>query len=83
MPRWRRWGSCPMTIKLIPHEVILVDEIPKCDFCDDPGPYDFKSDVGPWAHGCGKHWRRHGAYSELGTGKGQLWVTEDQLDATE
>jgi hypothetical protein len=69
-------------IKLIPHEVILVVSIPACNFCHDgtPGPYDFKTVMGPWANGCYEHYRYHAAFSTLGEGKGQLWVTADQVD---
>lgn len=77
-------------VKLIPHEVILVGSIPECDFCrmapDDvlgevkPGPYDFKTRMGPWANACEHHYRMYRAFSDLGTGKGQLWVTEEQVE---
>jgi hypothetical protein len=71
--------------KLIPHEVILVSEIPNCYFCEAdgkpnvPGPYDFATIMGPWANGCERHWKVFRAASSLGTGKGQLWVTQDQV----
>ena len=65
---------------LIPHEVILVDRIPQCDFCSRPGPYDFALRGGGWAHGCMEHYQSLRAASTLGTGKGQLWVTQKQLD---
>lgn len=80
-------------VRLIPHQVILVESIPPCDFCamDEDiklsevpmGPYDFKTVMGPWAHGCYDHYRYHAAYPNLGTGMGQLWVTEDQVAWTE
>jgi hypothetical protein len=66
-----------------PGKVVLVDAIPRCDFCDKDGLYDFKTVDGPWAHGCYEHYRYLAMYPDLGTGKGQLWVTEDQVDATE
>jgi hypothetical protein len=68
--------------KLVPHEVILVSSIPACDFCKDgtPGPYDFKTAMGPWVHGCQLCWMLQGASPTLGTGKGQLWVTADQVE---
>jgi hypothetical protein len=71
--------------KLIPHQVILVSSIPSCNFCDmlgvkNPGPYDFKTRMGPWANACEKHWKINRASAMLGTGKGQLWVTEDQVE---
>jgi hypothetical protein len=73
-------------IRLIKHEVILVDHIPMCHFCATltekavPGPYDFKTHMGPWANGCDLHWKCYRAFPELGTGMGQLWVTLDQVD---
>ena len=71
--------------KLIPHEVILVSSIPNCNFCEQnglivPGPYDFKTAMGPWANGCATCWMLMSAYPELGEGKGQLWVTKEQLE---
>jgi hypothetical protein len=68
--------------KLVPHEVILVSSIPACDFCKDgtPGPYDYKTYMGPWAHGCEDHYNQYSLEPGLGTGKGQLWVTADQVD---
>lgn len=68
--------------KLVPHEVILVSSIPACNFCEDgtPGPYDFATRMGPWGNGCEAHWKLYRANDTLGTGKGQLWVTKDQVD---
>jgi len=68
----------------VPHQVIVVSRIPLCDFCtqkgmNKPGPYDFKTYSGPWAHGCLKHWEANREYQELGSGKGQLWITEAQV----
>jgi len=71
-----------MKYKLVPHEIIEVSSIPQCNFCEKPGPYDFATRMGPWANGCEQHWKMYRAASTLGTGKGQLWVTEDQIDLT-
>lgn len=62
-------------------EICLVGHIPACDFCRDgtPGPYDFKTTMGPWAHGCERHWEKCRAAARLGVGLGQLWITEDQV----
>ena len=62
-------------MKEIPHKVIRVHSIPACDFCQNgtPGPYDFKTNQGPWAHGCQKHWVEHRACVWLGLGWGQYW----------
>jgi hypothetical protein len=70
----------PMNFRLKEHEVILVASIPKCDFCDNPGPYDFKTKMGPWAHGCAEHYDRFRLFNKLGTGMAQLWVTADQVN---
>lgn len=72
-------------VRLVPHEIILVSSIPPCNFCTDgtPGPYDFATYMGPWANGCERHWQQYAAISKLGTGYGQLWVTEDQVAWTE
>jgi len=69
--------------KPIPHEVIVVDHIPECQFCQDgtPGPYDFPTRMGPWANGCQMHWRQYRANrsEELGVGKGQLWILQEDV----
>lgn len=67
--------------KLIPHEVILVSYIPECNFCGDGtrGPYDFATTHGAWANGCEKHYKEFRAAPTLGIGKGQLWITADQV----
>lgn len=68
--------------RLVPHEVIEVTRIPSCNFCKDgtPGPYDFATSMGPWANGCEEHWKQYRATESLGTGKGQLWITADQIE---
>lgn len=50
------------TIKQIPWD----GSLPDCDFCVSqgrqpirPGPYDFKTNEGPWANGCLEHMRQH------------------------
>lgn len=62
-------------------EVVVVSEIPACNFCSDgaPGPYDFATRMGPWANGCERHWQELRAAPRLGTGAGQLWITQDQV----
>lgn len=68
-------------MKLVPHEIIEVASIPDCNFCQDgtPGPYDFATRMGPWANGCKEHWEQFRAAPTLGTGKGQLWLTPEQI----
>lgn len=64
-------------------ETVKVQEYPHCDFChtnDDKvvaAEYDFKTNLGPWANGCERHWLQHRAFPELGTGKGQRLVLTD------
>jgi hypothetical protein len=65
-------------------EVVLVSEIPLCNFCDQEGeptlgPYDFRTRFGAWANGCEAHWGLYRAEPGLGEGRAQLWVTEDQV----
>jgi len=66
-----------------PGFTVVVDAIPACNFCTDgtPGPYDFATKFGPWANGCQDHYDLYKAHPDLGIGKGQLWVTPDQVTA--
>lgn len=41
-------------------KTIKVHELPKCDFCGEPAPYDDKTTKGPWANMCQKHWKEYG-----------------------
>lgn len=61
---------------------VVVERIPDCDFCMDgtPGPYDFATKMGPWAHGCDEHWERY-RVGPLGVGSGQLWITKEDVTA--
>jgi hypothetical protein len=64
-------------------EVCVVSSIPNCDFCNQegtktPGPYDFKTRFGPWAHGCEDHWKLYRAFDSLGVGQAQIWITKDE-----
>jgi len=63
-----------VVIMTIPHQVILVDHVPSCNFCSEPGEYDFPTRMGPWANGCEKHWIQYRTSAKLGTGMGQKWV---------
>lgn len=56
-----------------------VSSLPSCDFCGMEGQqndaaYDFRTSMGPWAHGCERHYKMHRATPELGTGNGQRLV---------
>jgi hypothetical protein len=65
-------------MKAIPGKIIRVEKIPRCDFCRRPGPYDFATKHGPWAHGCEQHWKEYRANQKLGVGMGQFWFVEDE-----
>jgi len=67
-------------VELVPHEVIPVDSLPKCNFCEKTAEFDFKTNVGPWANGCEQHWRMYRGHRELGIGKGQLWVDRKTVE---
>jgi hypothetical protein len=64
-----------------PGKIVVVPRIPECNFCTDgtPGPYDFKTQMGPWANGCEAHWEQYRT-GLLGVGSGQLWITDDQVE---
>lgn len=59
------------------HETVLVNEIPKCDFCGEPGIYDSKTTFGSWANLCEKHFGQYG--SGLGLGRGQKRILRSSL----
>lgn len=62
--------------------VVEVPQLPWCDFCADGltlAEYDFKTNMGPWANGCEKHWKQHRARPETGLGIGQLLVTDVEV----
>ncbi len=63
-----------------PGKVVEVTAIPACNFCTDgtPGPYDFRTKMGPWANGCEAHYQEHRAHPHLGVGHGQLWITKEE-----
>lgn len=61
---------------------VEVDTMPSCDFSDEgmcatQTMYDFKTTFGPWANGCGRHWRKYRAFKTLGTGRGQQLVVRE------
>lgn len=63
-----------------PGRVVVVHAIPECDFCGAPGPYDFKTTFGPWAHGCEACWRENAARpGVLALGVAQRWILADQV----
>lgn len=58
-------------------KVVLVPELPDCNFCEKKANYDFKTRMGPWANACVTHYRQNRLYAVLGTGKGQMLITEE------
>lgn len=65
-----------------PGLVCVVEWIPRCSFCEEPGIFDFSSRFGSWAHGCMKHYVKYRASPKLGLGLAQLWITRDQQGET-
>lgn len=61
---------------------VVVDELPKCDFCEEPARYDsvVRAFGGPtWGYTCPHHWRVKAARpGKLGTGIGQRLVLEHE-----
>lgn len=55
---------------------VKVDKLPPCDFdrCHKQATVDGKTSLGPWAYMCPDHFEAFGV--GLGTGKGQLLLTE-------
>ena len=67
-------------IETIPHQIILVDHVPACNFCGDPnGEYDFPTVMGPWANACENCWPKYRVSARLGTGSGQKWVQRPEV----
>jgi hypothetical protein len=61
-------------IMTVEHEIIFVDHVPTCAFCDKPGLYDSPTTMGPWGNMCKEHWRQYSPTGRLGTGLGQIWL---------
>lgn len=56
------------------HTKVTVTELPPCDFCKQEGhmteaKYDGRTNLGPWAYMCERHFRIYGI--GLGLGRGQ------------
>jgi hypothetical protein len=64
-------------VKAIPGKIVRVTALPRCNFCNQPGPYDFVTKQGPWANGCEKCWKEHRRFATLGVGMGQFWFVGD------
>jgi len=52
--------------------VVIVNELPKCDFCILKACYDGRTIYGPWANMCLIHFGQYGV--GIGLGKGQELV---------
>jgi len=77
-----------MTEKFTPKrgEIVVVPELPLCDFCKMNGKdvealYDFATYMGPWGNGCERHWQEL-RVGLLGMGVGQRLITPDQVERT-
>lgn len=62
--------------------VVVVPNLPDCDFCADmgisrPARYDGATHMGPWANMCEYHFQQYGV--GLGTGRGQKLVLRSEL----
>lgn len=51
---------------------VQVDQLPGCNFCNNPALYDAVTLFGPWANMCQLHFDIYG--TGLGTGRGQRLV---------
>jgi hypothetical protein len=61
---------------------VVVNQLPRCDYCQEPARYDFSSKFGgSWAFGCEAHWLAYGRSNKLGTGIGQRLVSEAEVEA--
>jgi hypothetical protein len=58
--------------------LVRMKELPVCNWCGRPANYDFRTQAGPWAYGCERHWRVFRLYTELGEGMGQELKLEDK-----
>lgn len=62
---------------------VVVTELPKCDFCEQPARYDSPVVVfggTTWANTCPQHYRAKRATTKLGTGFGQRLVLASEGD---
>lgn len=58
---------------------LIVDKLPKCDFCQGQARYDAKTKNGTWAYMCFLHWKEYANSKELGLGIGQNLVTAEEV----
>lgn len=63
---------------IVPGHSVGVAILPKCNWCEKMGEYDFKTYFGPWANGCENHWIVYREYPDTGVGKGQKLILLDQ-----
>ncbi len=57
---------------------VVVNKLPKCDFCESSANYDAKTKQGPWANMCLMHWKQRSMFQNLGKGKGQRLILEEK-----
>jgi hypothetical protein len=58
---------------------IIVDKLPKCDFCDSLAAYDARTVLsGLWANMCPYHYKHYAADKTLGLGKGQKLILKGE-----
>ena len=63
-----------------PGFVVVIHELPDCNFCGEQARYDFPTRSGGWAYGCPLHYLAYRMYPTLGVGKGQQLITENEAD---
>ena len=59
---------------------VVVDSLPKCDFCESEARYDGKTKLGPWGNMCEECFPVYGV--GLGTGKGQRLVLRTEQETS-
>ena len=72
-----------VTLEAQPGLVCVVDKLPVCSFCEQDGIFDFQTRMGGWANGCMMHYLMYRASAKLGVGLAQLWITKDQVGASD
>jgi len=69
------------SVTLVPHQIIEVSTLPRCNFqCDKTAEYDFPTVFGSWGNGCEEHYKEFRASPNLGTGLGQMLVASSTVE---
>lgn len=63
------------------YESVFVNDIPKCDLCEQPAAVNGKTVHGPWAYMCQRHFQAIGVGLGLGRGQ-QLFLAKREESAT-